>query len=1128
MKRIYKILIGLVILLAAAYFWFTRDTREIKVLVFSKTLSYRHESIADGKSAILALGKEHGFSVDTTENSEVFNEKSLRNYNVIVFLNTTGNVLNDAQQLEMNRWVQAGGGFVGIHAAADTEYDWPWYGELVGAYFNGHPNDPNVRDAVVKVVDKNHESTKHLPEEWKRTDEWYNYKEIKSEINVLLNLDEKTYQGGTNGENHPIAWCRDFDGGRTWYTGMGHTKECYQDANFLKMIWGGIQYSAGPGQPVNYNNSRVAPEENRFQKVVLEFNLNEPMELDMLPGEDVLFVERRGAIKLYKKSENKVKLVTNFPVFSELEDGLLGLAVDPNYQKNHWIYLYYSPIGKEAIQRLSRFTFIGDSLERKSEKILLTVNTQREQCCHSAGSIEFGPDGLLYLSVGDNTSPRETGYGPMDERPGKSPWDAQKSSANTNDLRGKILRIKPEDDGTYSIPKGNLFTDTKQGRPEIYVMGVRNPFRISVDQKTSYLYWGDVGPDAGKDSVGFGSKGYDELNQAKEAGNYGWPYFIGNNFAYNDYDYTNNKSGPLYDPKKPVNTSPNNTGAKELPEANPPLYYYPYTPSKEFPLVGEGGRNAMAGPVFYKDLFPESNNRFPDYYDKKLFTYDWMRGWVMAVTLDENGNYVRMERFLPSMLFNNLVDVVFGPAGDMYALEYGTNWFSQNMDARLIHISYSAGNRVPVASANADKTIGKTPLTVKFNGDATADPDGDELKYAWDFGDGEASAEKNPSHEYKKPGEYKVSFTVTDPSGEKSSKQLLVIAGNDLPDLKINFNGNSKFYWDNAKFDYSVEVKDSEDGSIGSGIDPKSVTFTADYLARGKDVTQVIQGHQANMEASANLVGKTLFEGSDCKSCHHATEKSVGPSLKAIADKYAGNEVSVKKLVEKVIKGGSGVWGDLMMAPHPQLSADDTEKMIRYILSMSGKASGAGLPHKGSYALNKHKPTEKEGTYIFTASYTDKGANGIKPLTATKVIALSYPIIAADKFNEKKKAMTFLVTKEIFPAIEQEMTIVLPSHEGMLRYNGIDFTDVGQIKVGAATAPNYFSGGTIEFYIDSESGQKIGSAQFKVGLTDIGFKEFTVDLTQVNGVHDLFIKFNCEDQSKIFAGLALFEFLKRK
>jgi cytochrome c len=1128
MKKRYKILIALVVILVAAYFYLTRDTREIKVLVFSKTMGFRHESIHDGIEALRALGKQHGFAIDTTESSDSFKEKTLKNYNVIVFLSTTGDVLNDAQQLELNRWIQAGGGFVGIHAAADTEYDWPWYGELVGAYFESHPNDPNVRDASVKLVDKNHMSTKHLPEIWKRTDEWYNYKDIKPEINILLNLDETSYQGGTNGENHPIAWYRDFDGGRSWYTGLGHTNESYKDPMFLEMLWGGIQYAAGPGKEVDYNNARVAPEENRFQKVVLDFNLNEPMELDMLPNEDVLFIERRGAIKLFKKDENKTRLVLNFSVFSDLEDGLLGLAVDPDHSKNHWVYLYYSPVGKDAIQRLSRFDFVGDSLDRSTEKILLTVNTQREQCCHSAGSVEFGPDRMLYVSVGDNTSPRETGYGPIDERPGKSPWDAQKSASNTKDLRGKILRVKPEDDGTYSIPKGNLFTDESQGRPEIFVMGVRNPFRISIDPKSGFLYWGDVGPDAGKDSVGFGSRGYDELNQARIAGNFGWPYFIGNNFAYNDYDYVAGKTGSLFDPKKPINNSPNNTGAKELPEATPPLYYYPYAASKEFPMVGEGGRNAMAGPVFYLDRFADTEKRFPVYYDKKLFTYDWMRGWVMAVTLNENGDFVRMERFLPNMLFNNMVDVVLGPSGDMYALEYGTNWFTQNMDARLIHITYSSANRVPVAMANADKTIGKTPFEVKFNSNESKDFDGDDLKYAWTFGDGETSADKNPQHDYKKPGEYKVGLTVTDPSGETASDEMMVIAGNDLPVIKVNFKGNTKFYWDNSNFDYTVDVSDSEDGSLGKGIDASAVTFTADYLAQGHDVTEIIQGHQANMEASAHLVGKTLLESSDCKSCHNLTEKSVGPSLTQIADKYVGNEAVAATLVDKVIKGGSGVWGDLMMSPHPQLSHDDTEKMIKYILSLNGKAPKGGLPPKGTFALNKHKPKEKEGTYIFTASYTDKGANGIQPLTATKVIALSYPLIGADKYDEKKKAMTFKVTKDVWPSIEEEINMVLPNDGGVLRYNKIDLTDVGQLSFGIAVAPNYFSGGTLEIMIDDENSAPVATAELEVGLTDLGFKELLVNLKPVDGIHDLILRTKSKDPSKIFAGFASIEFRKRK
>jgi cytochrome c len=1129
MKKRYIFLIVIVVFAGLAYFYFARDTREIKVLVFSKTKLFRHESIPVGKRAIAGLGKVHGFSVDTTENAEVFAENKLRNYNVIIFLNTTGDVLNDAQQLEMNRWIQAGGGFVGVHAAADTEYEWPWYGELVGAYFNGHPNDPNVRDASIDRVDKNHISTQHLPERWNRMDEWYNFKSIRPEINVLLNLDESSYEGGTNGKSHPIAWFREFDGGRTWYTGLGHTIESYEDRDFLNHVWGGIQYAAGEGKPVDYNNARVAPEENRFQKVELDFNLNEPMELDILPNGNLLFIERHGNIKLFEKNTQRSRVITKLNVFSSLEDGLLGLAIDPDYSANHWIYLFYSPAGNEAVQRVSRFNFEGDSLIHSSEKILLTIPVQREQCCHAAGSLEFGTDRTLFIAVGDNTSPRETGYAPIDERAGRSAWDAQKSSSNTNDFRGKILRIKPENDGTYSIPEGNLFRDAKDGMPEIFVMGVRNPFRISIDQKTGYLYWGDVGPDAGKDSVGFGSKGYDEINQARSAGNFGWPYFIGNNFPYHKYDFNKNTSGPLFNASKPINTSPNNSGARELPEAHPAYIYYPYTPSKEYPLVGEGGRNAMAGPVFHLDNYPASDKRYPLYYNNKLFIYDWMRGWLMAVTMNAQGDFVRMERFLPNTLFNNLMDIIIGPDGDFYALEYGTNWFSQNIDARLIHITYSAANRVPIAIIKANRTIGKTPLTVQFSADSSIDYDGDALQYEWTFGDQDKkSSEKNPEFKFMAPGQYNVSLTVTDPSGKKGTSETIVIAGNDLPNISLKLQGNALFYWDNKSIRYDVEVSDSEDGTLHKGIDPASVTVTADYLARGHDVSQIVQGHQQNVQASAHLVGKALTEGSDCKACHHMDQKSVGPAYIEIAKKYAAADQKTRvHLVNKIIKGGSGVWGDLMMSPHPQLSYEEAEKMVGYILSLSGKKIYEGMPPSGNVLFNKHKSTETEGKYILTASYTDRGAKGVRPLTATAVISLRYSLIPADQFTEIKKAMVFHVKKGEYPMVDQDMTVVLPNHEAIVRYENIDLTDIHRLKVIIGVAPNYFSGGTMEVFIDDENGTKIGSADFAVGLTTMGIKDLVVDLNNVSGRHDLLLKFSCKDTTKMFGAITAIEFLRK-
>ena len=202
-----------------------------QVLVFSRTTGFRHASIPDGIAAIQALGATHGFSVTATENPAVFNEAGLAAYDAVVFLNTTGDVLDAAQQAALEGYLRGGGGFVGIHAAADTEYDWPWYGGLVGAYFESHP--PGTPDAVVKVVDRAHPATSSLPASWARTDEWYNYRgNPRGRVHVLATLDEQTYGGGTMRGDHPIAWCHAYDGGRSFYTGGGHTGESFADAPF--------------------------------------------------------------------------------------------------------------------------------------------------------------------------------------------------------------------------------------------------------------------------------------------------------------------------------------------------------------------------------------------------------------------------------------------------------------------------------------------------------------------------------------------------------------------------------------------------------------------------------------------------------------------------------------------------------------------------------------------------------------------------------------------------------------------------------------------------------------------------------------------------------------------------------
>lgn len=218
---------------------------QFDVLVFSKTEGYRHASIPDGIAAIRALGAEHGFSVTATEEATRFTPDTLSTYAVVIFLNTSDNVLNEAQQSAFQQYIRGGGGFVGVHAATDTEYEWPWYNRLVGAYFDGHPS---VQQATLTVADSTHPSTRMLPNPWTRTDEWYSFRAVQDDLNVLLNLDEDSYTVDDTlamGAHHPVAWYHRFDGGRAWYTALGHTAATYQEPLYQAHLWGGIRWAAG-------------------------------------------------------------------------------------------------------------------------------------------------------------------------------------------------------------------------------------------------------------------------------------------------------------------------------------------------------------------------------------------------------------------------------------------------------------------------------------------------------------------------------------------------------------------------------------------------------------------------------------------------------------------------------------------------------------------------------------------------------------------------------------------------------------------------------------------------------------------------------------------------------------------
>ncbi|GGB99690.1 ThuA domain-containing protein [Dyadobacter sediminis] len=1079
-------------------------TPEKRILVFSKTVGFRHSSIPAGRTAILNLGREKGFAVDTTENAAVFTDKNLQKYSAVIFLNTTGNILNDKQQDSFERYIQAGGGYVGIHAATDTEYEWPWYNKLSGAYFASHPGNPNVQEGEAYVVNDQHPSMTDFPKKWKIKDEFYDFKSFNPKVTVLVKIDEKTYKDGKMGDDHPMSWYHEYDGGKAFYTNFGHEDATYVNPVFVKHLTGGLNYVMA--SKLDYSKAR--PEENRFTKKILASKLDEPTELVVLDDQRVLFAERKGKLKLYNPKTGKVKLAAEVPVYTKQEYGLMGLNIDPNFKTNKLVYLYYSPPSSEAdtAQHLSRFKYddVKDTLLLSTEEVLLTVPVKRTDCCHTGGSIAWDSKGNLYLSTGDDVNPfQSSGYGPMDERPGREGWDGQHSSSNTNSLRGKVLRIKPRygdrranmPGGTnlYDIPEGNLFpAGNPKARPEIYVMGTRNPYRISVDQHNGYLYWGDVGPDASNDDPKRGPRGYDEVNQARKAGYFGYPLFIADNKPYVDFNFADSTSGKPFDPAAPVNNSPHNTGLQELPPAQPAFIWYPYADSPEFgAIVGKGGRNAMAGPVYYAADYQNGKGKFPDYYNGKFFAYDWIRDYINVVTMNEQGDLVNMERFMPNGKFSHPIDMQFANDGSLYTLEYGPNWFAQNDEASLSHITFNAGNRAPVAIASATNTVGAVPLKVNFLSKGSKDYDGDAIKYEWTFGKGlPKSTAANPTFTYAKPGEYVATLKITDSAGNSNTSEVTIKAGNAVPKVDVAIKGNKTFYWNGKPVNYEVSVMDKEDGSLADKkIPEEDVMLTIDYL-EGYDKTQLAQGHQAN---TGFETGRRLIELSDCKACHSITKKSIGPAYIEVAKRYEKERNAVKTLAEKVIKGGGGNWGEQAMAAHPQHKPEEAEEMVKYILSLAKEKTVDKKPLKSSYVT---EAKQKEGSYIFSASYTDKGSNSMGPLTGFKTIALRPSTLMANAADTTRNTVAFKGEKGTD-------VIVALKNDSFIGFEDIDLNEVSGLTLSVSHNAARTAGGIIEVHMDAVNGPKLGEAK----VENTGNVDIPVKVTADGRLHKLFFVF---------------------
>jgi cytochrome c len=510
-----------------------------------------------------------------------------------------------------------------------------------------------------------------------------------------------------------------------------------------------------------------------------------PMALAVAPNGNVYFIERTGELRLLDARTGAVTTALVLTVDAGHEGGLLGLALDPAFATNGFLYLYFSaplvePLpssGPPGLNVLARYTAAPDgSVDRLSRHDLLIVPSER-QCCHEGGSLAFGPDGTLFLGTGDNTNPfASAGMAPLDGRTGRETFDARRTAANPFDLRGKILRLTA--DG--GVPAGNLFPPSGElGRPEIYAMGVRNPFRLAIDATDGRLFFGDIGPDAAEDSPA-GPRGHDEIDLATAPGDFGWPRCIADNRPYADVDFATGSIGAPFDCAGLV----------------PSVLAYDYFTETERALgtasPREGvftGRAALAGAVYRAPA--SAAHAFPDL-DGALLMLDWTRDVVAVVRADGPGALAApVERLFETTAFRRPIDLDVGPDGALYLLEYGSGYWGDNADAAISRIE--PGPRYsPVAEIVASRTHGATPLEVRL--DATrsrALGAGETLTdFAWDLdGDGAPDARgREVTHRFETAGTHVVSLVVTSSTGAKSHPVAeTIIAGNAPPRVRMLF-----------------------------------------------------------------------------------------------------------------------------------------------------------------------------------------------------------------------------------------------------------------------------------------------------------------------------------------------------
>ena len=900
----------------------------VKVLVFHGPPD---ATTTAGVAALEQLGAANDFDVDATADATQIAEDNLAGYRAVVFLNTAGNLLDANQEGALQGFVEAGGGFLGIGSAAQGEMNTTFFDGLIGARPSASSSTATTEQTVTSG-DRVHPSTRDVPLMMNRSDVWYQWQTRPTgAVHTVARYRAPAAPAGdgtsVGGTDHPISWCRDFRGGRSFYTGMGRIAAAYGEAGFKDHLLGAIEWTAGLLRSnckatlnSSYRGTRVLSAGPASTGLATS---GESHGLAVAPNGWVIYIGRgdcrtdaeRGSLlgggplartfdhanvnvglgcgsvhvfdpAQYTGQENSgVTLAGKLAVYGDggqggertdqndhkMEYGLLGVTTAPDFMTTGHIYLQYFPtfnpassppglpverrISKLSRPRISRFTIdrATKRLDLSSEVIVFDYDAQIYSCCHVGGGMGFDSDDNLYVTTGDTNSSQGTNGYSGNNQTAKCPTgtpneasrlhcgasnysyqDARRTAGNTNDYNGKLLRIKPIaaiPDGakppvgigtTYTLPSAaspngpNLFDGTEGGggkaKPEIYAMGLRNPSRLSIDPETDVPYTAWVGPDAGAPSVTEGPSTYENAAQVTRAGNYGWPYCMGNKQAYRDRiangtQRTTNvpgyvSGGPAtggtdgwYDCDNLVNDSTNNTGLTTFPHVTGTgadagkvrgnnLWYsrgnpgdnngcpnfprdrgagnapnYGATPVQLCPYARNNGMTIMNGPVYRYQAGADNSRRWPEYWDGRWFLHnnggDSIKHGVVLdpATAGSGGQPIYADSLRSALSWQgSYMDSKFGPDGALYVQTYD-GFFRAGPNVGIYRFDYVGGAPTPGSSPRAvPRGSNRVQFSVGNSGG---------VSYQWEFGDGATSTEANPTHTYAQARRYTARLTVT-------------------------------------------------------------------------------------------------------------------------------------------------------------------------------------------------------------------------------------------------------------------------------------------------------------------------------------------------------------------------------